>query len=155
MAGILSNSASVTMTAGDTSVDNAFSGYVVAEQCILSVTDSSPASVEWGLSIPTSSTPARSGLSASTGSSVTFTPDVGGTYTITANVDGTNYVLRMTVAAVTVTQLAGGIRFSPMTDTSVPAPAAGVTMYYSSTQSGLAIKDSSNSVSTVDVTAVP
>jgi len=153
MAGIKANSVSVTMGDGDTAVDNSQAGYVVAEQITLSVTDGAPSSVSWGLSIPSASTAARSALSATTGTSVTFTPDVGGQYVVTANVDGTGYVLRISVTTSTVTALAGAIRFSPMTDTSVPTPALGVTLYYSSTQAAFSLKKDDGTVHTVDLTA--
>jgi hypothetical protein len=142
------------MTADDASADNAVSGYLTGEQITLSVTDSSPSSVSWGQAIPSASSSSRSGLDDDDQVTAKFTPDVGGYYTITANVDGTTYVLRISVVAVPQTTLEGVLGLQPMTDAQVPTPSSGVNVYYSSTQSALAQKDSSGTVSTIDITGV-
>lgn len=142
------------MVAGDTSVDNAVSGYVTGEQITLTVTDSSPSSISWGQAIPSTSTASRSALNDDDVAQVVFTPDAGGYYVITANVDGTIYVLRISVVSVAENVIEGAIGLQPLTDAQVPTPSSGVYIYYSSTQSALAQKDSGGSVSTIDVTAV-
>lgn len=136
MAGILANSASVTMTAGDTAADNSRAGYIVNEQITLSVTPTGTTYV-WGLAKPGGAT-SRSDLSDNSSASIVFVPDYAGTWTVTCVVDGTTtYVLRLTATAVAITSVANAHRFSPVTDTSVPAPALGLTLYCSSNASNL------------------
>jgi hypothetical protein len=152
MAGILANSASKTMVGADTAVDNVATGYVTGEQVTLSTTPTGSAYV-WGLSIPSGSVAARSGLSSSSDASVTFTPDVGGEYVLTCIVDSaTTYVLRASVSQVAAVGSVGAVRLIPVADATVPAPATGATLYYSSTADAVAIKLPDGTVSTVDVT---
>lgn len=149
MAGILANSASATMLSGDTSADNARSGYITSERIVLT-TNPTGTDYVWASSAPSNSSLARSALSAETGASVTFTPDVAGFYTITCTVDSvTSYVLRISVTATAVSQLVECIRFSPKTNASIPTPAAGVVVFFSSDDEVLSQKDSNG-----DVTAV-
>lgn len=153
MAGILANAASQTMLSGDTTADNVVSGYVAGERVTLSVTPSGT-DYAWSIAIPSSASASRSALSDDTAVSTTFTPNVGGTYTITCIVDSTTYVLRLTAQAAAVAEPVEAVRFSPRTDNSIPAPATGVSMYYSSDQDALCIKDAAGDVFTVDITAV-
>lgn len=146
MPGILANSITSSMVEGDASADNTVTGYVTGEQITLTVTDVDPASISWGLSIPSNSTVARSGLDDDDVETVHSTPDVGGYYTVTANVDGTVYVLRISVVSVAQTISEGVLGLQPMADAQVPTPAAGENLYFSSTQSGLAVKDSDGNV---------
>jgi hypothetical protein len=150
MAGILANSASETMTAGDTSVDNSRSGYVVGERVTLSVTPTGTTYV-WGLAKPSGST-SRSDLSDTTSASPVFVPDYSGTWTITCVVDGsTAYVLRITATAVAITSVANAHRFSPTQNNSIPAPSLGLTLFCSSDASDeLRVKDPSGAVLTLD-----
>jgi hypothetical protein len=143
MAGILANSATATMVDGDTSADNAVSGYITGEQITLTVTDASPASVSWGQSLPAASSSSRSELDDDDVDTVHFTPDVGGFYTITANVDGTTYVLRISVASVAQNTIEGSTGYQPLTDAQVPTPARGVNFYYSSDSGALSVKRTS------------
>jgi hypothetical protein len=143
------------MTTGETSADNVVSGYVAQERITLGVTPAGT-TFAWSVAQPSSSSRARSALSSGSGANPTITPDVGGTYTITCLVDGSiTYVLRLTVQAAAVAEPVEAVRFSPRTDASIPAPAAGITMYYSSDQDALCVKAPDDSVSTVDLTAVP
>jgi hypothetical protein len=128
MAGILANTVSVTMTSG--TVDGVQSGYITNEQVTLSA-DPSGSSYAWGAAKPGGST-SRAALSSSASATPVFTPDVAGTYTITCDVDGTVYVLRITVTAVAITSVANAHRMSPVTDNSVPTPAKGQTLFASS-----------------------
>lgn len=150
MAGILANSASETMTSGDTSADNTRAGYITGEQITLSVTPSST-SYQWGFSKPSGAT-GRSDLSDDTIASPVFVPDVAGTWTVTCVVDsGTTYVLRMTVTAVAITSVANAHRFSPVTNNSVPAPATGLTLFCSSDASNeFRAKNSAGAVLSLD-----
>lgn len=152
MAGILASSASVTMVSGDTSADNTFSGYVTGERITLSTTPTGTV-YSWGQSIPSASATARSGLSSTTAAAPTFTPDVAGTYVITVDVDGTDYVLRITVQSAAIAEPIEATRYSPRADTTIPAPAAGVSLYYSSTHDGLAIKDPDDNVTPLGMSA--
>lgn len=146
MAGILANSASATMLAAATSDDNAVGGRVTGEQITLTVSPSGT-DYAWSWSIPSSSSPARSALSADTGASVTFTPDVAGVFTVVCVVDGTDsYTLRITVTSTAISQLVEAIRQTPKVDATVPAPALGLTTYFSDTLSQWAGKDPSDRV---------
>jgi hypothetical protein len=132
--GILANSASVTMTSS--SSDDTKAGYVVNEQVGLSTTPAGT-TYSWGLAKPSGAT-SRSDLSGSTDAAPKFVPDAAGTWTVSCTVDGsTAYVLRVTVAAVTVTSVALAHRFPPVSDNSVPTPATGLTLYCSSDASNL------------------
>jgi hypothetical protein len=142
MAGILANSASVTMVAG--SVDNTQAGFVVGEAITLSTTPTGT-DYSWGVAKPSGAT-SRSDLSDDDIASPVMIPDVAGTYTITCDVDGTDYTLRITVTAVAVTSVANAHRFSPVTNTSVPTPALGESVFYSSTDSRLSKKNTSGTV---------
>ncbi len=146
MAGILANSASKTMLAAATSADNSVAGRVTGEQITLTVSPSGT-DYTWSQSIPSGSTPRRSALSDSTGASVTCTPDVAGTYTVTCIVDSTTtYVLRIGVTSTAISQLAEAIRQSPKEDSTVPAPSLGLTLFFSDTIDQLAVKDPSDRV---------
>lgn len=134
------------MVSGDTSADNSVSGYITNEQITLTVTDASPSSIRWGQAIPSASTPARSGLDDDDVAQVVFTPDVGGFYTITAVVDGTTYVLRISVASAAQNTVEGSLGFQPLTDASIPTPSSGRNLYYSSDEADLVTKDSSGTV---------
>lgn len=151
MAGILANSPSKTMASGDTSADKTASGYVAGERITLTVTPSGT-NYEWSQARPSGSS-ARAQLSGATGASVTFAPDVGGTYVVTCIVDGsTTYVIRITCQSPTISEPVEAVRLSPRTDASVPAPAAGRTLYYSSDQGKLVTKDSAGTVRTINET---
>lgn len=146
MAGILAVSASVTTPGTD--ANNSVSGYVTGEQVVLSTVPTG-SSYQWGQSIPSGSTPLRSALSASSGASVSFTPDVAGEYVIVCTVDGsTVYTMRLSVTAATVQTVSGATRYAPVTDTSITAPATGAILYFSSstTPNKLSVKFPDNSI---------
>ncbi|UOF77314.1 ubiquinol oxidase subunit [Caudoviricetes sp.] len=153
MAGITAFAASNSLPSGNTSADKTSSNWVAGERITLA-TSPTGSVYSWAIAPPSASSRARSALSAGSGASVTFTPDVGGTYLITCDVDGTQYALRLTVQAAAVAEPVEAVRFSPRSDASIPAPAAGLTMYYSSDRNTLCVKASDDSVSTVDLTAV-
>lgn len=147
MAGITATSASASVSSP--SVDNTASGYVTGERVALGVAPSG-SSYAWDIAAPSASSLARSALDEGDVATPNFTPDVGGTYTITCLVSGTTtYVLRLTVQSVSIAEPVEAVRFSPRVDTTVPAPAVGVTMYYSSTHSALVVKDATGVVKPV------
>jgi len=144
MAGIIANSVSKPMVGGDTSADKVSTGYVAGERVSLSVTPTGT-TYQWASAAPSGSSSARSALSDDGGASVTLTPDVAGAYLVTCIVDGsTVYVIRLTAQAAAVAEPVEAVRFSPRADETIPAPAAGFTMYYSSTHGALVVKDPAN-----------
>lgn len=146
MSGILASSAAHTMTAPDTSPNDVESGYVTNQQIALSTTPTGTTYV-WALSIPSGSTPARSGLTAASGATSSFTPDVAGEYVVQCIVDGvTVYVIRCSVANAAAQDAIGALRFMPLADSTVQTPSTGRVLYYSSTQSKMVTKDSSGTV---------
>ena len=148
MAGIIANSASVTIAGGATSPDNTKAGYLTAEQIALSVTPSA-SSFAWSLAVPSGSS--RATLSGTSASAPTFTPDVAGFYTITVTVDGsTTYVLRCSVVAVAVTTFAQAMRLQPVADASVTAPALGEAVFFSDDVDRLRSKDTAGAVRDID-----
>lgn len=150
MAGIKANSASFTMVDGDTAVDKSVSGRITGEQIVLTTTGS-PATFSWAIAKPAGST-VRADLSDDDGSSVTFSPDVEGTYLITCVVDGsTTYNIRIGCVNISVVGSIGALRFTPIANSQVPTPAAGVTIYYSSDSASLVQKDSTGTVSEIQV----
>ncbi len=151
MAGINASSSTTTFT--NTRVDASTSGFIVGEQ--ITLTDSvSGAAYLWTLSPPSGSNALRVGFAGETTASASFTPDVSGTYTVTLVVDGTTHQLRIAAANIALTNTVEGLRLQPVTDARVPAPSTGGTIYWSSTQDALALKDSEGTVFTVNVTEV-
>jgi len=145
MSGILAISISVP-TPG-TAANNAVSGYVTGESIALSTSPSGSTYV-WQLSLPSGSTIARAGLTASSGATSSFVPDVEGEYLAVCTVDGTTYTIRCSVTTATVATVSGGTRYLPVTDTSVSAPSTGCVLYLSSstTPNKLSVKFPDNSI---------
>lgn len=149
MAGILAISAAVP-TPG-TAANNAVAGYITAQQISLSTTPTGAAYV-WSLSVPAGSTVARSGLTAASGATSSFTPDVAGEYVVICTVDSvTTYTIRCSVTAVTAVNATGATRYLPVPDASVTAPATGCVLYMSSTTNKLSVKFPNNSIQTLTV----
>jgi hypothetical protein len=125
--------------------DNTQAGYVENEAITLS-TDPAGTTYEWGLAKAQGAT-TRSDLTATTGTGIQFIPDTHGTWTITCTVDGTtSYTLRISVTAVAITHHANGLRLMPVANNSIPTPATGVTVFYSSDDDRLSYKDTSGVV---------
>jgi len=146
MAGITASSASKVLLAGSTSADKALGGFAVGEMVTLAT---SPTGTEylWGQSFPAGSNQVRAAISATTGASVTFVPDVAGVHTITCLVDDvTSYTLHLTVTSTAISQLAEAIRQTPKADATVPAPAVGLMVYFSDELSQWAVKDPSGRI---------
>lgn len=138
MAGIMANSASVTMGAGDTSADKSVSSYLSKETITLSVTSGD--SFSWGLAKPTASG-TTSRLSSSTDASVTLTPDVEGYYVVTCLVDNTtSYVIRIGVSQVSAVTSLTAIRLMPTENATIPTPAFGATLFFSIEEDAVAVK---------------
>ena len=135
--GILANSVSVTMSSS--TADDVSSGYVTGERITLT-TSPTGTNYVWSHGTPSASARARSALSDTTGASVDFFPDAGGTYTVQCDVDGTVYLLRLTVQDASVSENVEALRLSPRGDTTVPAPALGFALYYSADQATLVVK---------------
>jgi hypothetical protein len=148
MAGILANSASETMVAGDTAVDKTVSSYVRNERVALSVTPSGT-TYRWTMVIPNGSSAGKTSLSDSTDAAPTFVPDIGGVYVITCVVDETTYVLRMTVVNTAQSEQTEAIRLTPRADAQITAPSAGAVLYYSTDEDALVTKDSAGTVDLV------
>lgn len=152
MPGILASSSTHTMVS--TSADQAEAGYLTGEQVTLSTTPTG-SSYSWGIARPNGSSPGRSSLSEDDVASPVFTPDVAGYYVITCVVDGTAYVLRLSVTSVAVASPTQALRLSPVTDAQVEAPATGIVLFCGSDHGNvLCTKDANDDVFTVDVTAV-
>lgn len=151
MAGIVATSVT-TNNASTTAADSSVTGYVSGDAITLTTTPTGT-SYAWTLSSPGGSE--RASLNDDDAASVRFIPDVEGFYVVTCTVSGsTVYVLRIEVAEIGEVNSISALRFQPLTDAQVPAPATGVTLYYSSTQSSLAIKLTNGNVETIDSTAV-
>lgn len=139
MAGILANSASVSMVAS--AADANQSGFLTGEQIRLHFTPAG-ASVLWSVAKPTSSL-ASAALSDETDMAPTFTPDVGGYYVFTAIVDdATVYVLRIGVSSVAQVTPYEAVRLVPMQDEAVPTPVMGAALHESADGYGVAVKRS-------------
>lgn len=151
MAGIIATSAT-TNNSASTAVDASVSGYIAGEAVTLTTTPTG-STYSWSLSVPSGST--RSVLTSDTASAPRFTPDVAGYYVITCTVNGsTVYVMRLAATALGSVGVIDALKLIPTSDASIPTPSLGATLYYSSTQSGLAIKLTDGSVETIDTTAV-
>jgi hypothetical protein len=149
MAGILANSASVTMVSG--TPDGINGGYVANETITLS-TEPTGTAYEWSLAKPQGST-ARANLSATTGTGITFTPDTRGVWTISCIVDGvTVYILRVGVEAVAITTHGDASHYIPIANASVPTPALGATLFFSRDSGVMSFKLADGSVVAIDTT---
>lgn len=142
MAGILANSASVTMSAG--SPDAVVAGFVSGERIVLTTTPTG-ATYQWAMARPSGA--AKAALDDDTAAGPTFVPDVAGYYTLTVLVDSvTTYVLRVSVTATAMGTTSEALRFQPKTDASIAAPALGMAMFWSDDHEGLAAKFANGAV---------
>ena len=151
MAGITATASTGSHAASG--VDASASDFITGEIVTL-VTSPTGTVYSWSLSLPSGSNALRVGFAGETTATASFTPDVSGTYTATVNVDGTTYVLRIAAANIALTNTVEGLRLQPIADARVPTPSTGATVYYSSTQGALAMKNSAGAVFTIDKTAV-
>lgn len=154
MAGILANSASKTMTSGDTTIDNNESGYVSGEMITLSVVLPAPEAVtgltlEWGLSIPDSARPDRTRLITAGENSMRFTPESGvsGYYVVTVVINqSTSYVIRLGVSEVSQVTVLGALNLMPVLEASVLPPNSGLTLFVDVADNLLKSKDSDGNI---------
>lgn len=149
--GILASSESVTMTTSTS--DDVSSGYITREQITLTLT-SSGSSYQWGQSIPSQAGSSLAALDAPTAATCRFTPPAPGIYVLTCRVDTTNYVLRISVLDTAVVGVDQVRRLSPVADNQVPTPSLGASIYFSSDQDALVLKDATGALFTFDLTAV-
>ena len=153
MAGITAASISATVASGDTAADKNATGFIKGERVTLA-TSPTGTSYSWGIAWPSDAT-ARSNLTSTTAAAPSFLLEKAGYYTIDCTVDGTDYKLRISVTEPAVATVRNAVNYQPVADTNVPTPVAGVTVYYSSTQSALAYKDTAGDIYTIDSTVVP
>lgn len=142
MSGITAVSATKSVDAGSTTVDNSVIGFVSKEQISLGLTGS-PTTALWSISKPINS---GSYCTISDENSVNpvFTPDVEGIFTVSCLVDGsTTYILRFSIVNIAVTSAISAIHFLPCLNSQIPTPSSGVTVFFSS-ESGQMSKKSTN-----------
>jgi hypothetical protein len=151
MAGISAVSSSKTFAAGG--VDVAASGFLTGDQVALT-TSPTGTNYQWALSRPSGSNALRGALSGDDEAKAAFTPDVAGIYAVSVTVDGTVYILRLSVTMLAQSTTLEALRLTPVADSQVPAPAVGHALYSSSTQGSLAVKNAAGAVFTVNLTAV-
>lgn len=145
MAGILANSATVTMTSS--TADATSSGYVAGEQIVLTTTPApAGATYEWAIAKPSGSALSCT-LTDATAAGPAITPDVAGYYTVTCTVNGTTaYVIRCSVVAVAVTTWTQAARLQPVAEASVSTPASGSSVFHSLSRDRLVAKSSAGTV---------
>jgi hypothetical protein len=113
------------MSAGETAANKAVEGFVVGERVTLTTSPAATTSTAWTHGAPGPSARAKSVLSSTSGASTSFTPDVAGSYVVTATVDGTtSYSLVLSVTDIVISTLAEALRIQAKTASSVPAPTA-------------------------------
>lgn len=152
MAGISAVSASKTHSASG--ADVSATGFIVGERIALSATPTG-SGYQWAMAAPTDSAPAYSGLDDDTDATPRFIPDVAGYYVLSVDVDGTQYVLRISVAAVGTVRASEVYNFQPLTDSQVSTPQVGFSFFCGADHSNLpCIKKTDGTVHTVDLTAV-
>jgi hypothetical protein len=140
-----------TTTHAASGADVSVAGFLVGETIALS-TAPTGSSYQWALSAPSNSNQVRSALSGATEATASFTPDASGIYAISVTVDGTVFILRITVTMLAVSTALEALRLLPVADAQISTPAAGIALYYSSTQSALSFKDAAGNVRKVTFT---
>lgn len=126
--GILANqTGGPVMTDGD--ADGVVAGYATNARITLSTTPAG-AGHSWALSKPSGAT-VRSDLSASSGASVSFVPDVEGVWLAVCTVSGPiTYTLQIQVAAAAPSTISGALRFLARALASITTPLAGTEALY-------------------------
>lgn len=155
MAGILANSASKTMTSGDTAADKTVSGYLAKEKITLT-TSPTGSSYAWTAAKPSDSGAACK-FNDDDAASVEITPDVDGSYVFTCAVDATTtYVIRCDVADVGSVSTLTAFRLQSVSAGLIPSPATGKTVFVDSSNSdALSQKSSAGTVTTLDRSYLP
>jgi hypothetical protein len=138
------------MVSGDTAAAQAISGWIRNEKITLATYPAASTSTVWTLTIPSGSNAVKSAISDTSIASPTFTPDVGGTYVITALVDGTTtYVLRATVLDTAASEPVEALRYTPRADAQISTPSLGVAVFYSTTQDAWSLKNTAGTVAPI------
>jgi hypothetical protein len=150
MAGITAIAASKTHAASGADVSD--SGYITGETVALT-TSPTGTNYLWSLAAPSGSNAARLRFAGEDTATASFTPDVAGIYAVAVVVDGTTYMLRLSVTQLAASTVLEALRLTPVADSQIAAPAVGHALYFSSTQNTLALKDSSGNVFKVNLTA--
>lgn len=150
MSGITAVSSTTTHAASG--VDVSVAGYITGDQVVLTT---SPTGTDylWSLASPSGSNAARLRFAGSDTATASFTPDVPGIYAVAVVVDGTTYMLRLSVTQLAQSTVLEALRLTPVADSQIAAPAVGHALYFSSTQNTLALKDASGTVFKVNLTA--
>lgn len=148
MSGITAVASSATHAASG--ADVTASGFVTGETVALS-TSPTGTNYQWALASPSGSNAARVRFAGDDTATASFTPDVAGVYAISVTVDGVVYALRLTVTQLAQSYALEALRLLPVADAKVPAPSAGVALYFSATQNALAVKDTGGVVHTVNI----
>lgn len=145
MAGITAVSATKTLDSGSTTADNTATGFVSKEQISLGLTGS-PLSALWSLSKPNGSGSACR-LDDESSLRPSFSPDVEGTFVASCLVDGaTIYVLRFAIVNIATTSAISAIHFLPRSNSQIPTPSSGVTVFFSSDSGVMSQKSSAGTV---------
>lgn len=140
MAGITAASASKSLVSGSTSADNTVTDFVALERIVLGTSPTGTAYL-WTLSVPSG---ARATIDDDDASAPSFTPDIEGTYLVTVDVDGTAYVLRITVVQTEVSNQIIVLRVQKVGRAAVATPgsAAAVNVFHSTESALLEVKNS-------------
>lgn len=152
MRGILA--VSVTKVMSTTTPDEVASGFLAGEKITLTaIDDDNPiASAQWCISVPQGVRADRARLIPSGQNSVTFTPEKGcnNIYVVTAKINYSElFVLRIDVSSVSSSVSFSSIRLQDVTESQVPTPISGATLFFD--DGDLKIKYSDGSVGAVDV----
>lgn len=155
MAGILANSVSASMVAGDAAVDNAASGYVINEGVTLTTTPAAT-TYQWTLTRPSGSSAAKAAISDTTAASPIFTPDAAGTYLVGCTVDGsTVYRLSVAVLLSANSNASQVLRLQQVPNATVATPGVSALAVFNSEElEAIATKDNSGVVSQLGWTNV-
>lgn len=150
--GILANSVSVSHLSS--TEDDVKAGYLDQESITLTLSETGSTYL-WSLASPVDSEQ-QGVIRGETTATAQFVPDVAGYYVVTCLLDGVStFILRISVTSSVVETVREALRLQPKEDDQVAAPAVGLVVYCSSTQGNvLCVKDSSNVVYIVSVTAV-
>lgn len=133
------------MVSGDTAVSKTVSGYAVSEQITLTASPTGTV-YAWTMSRPSGST-VRSDLTTEDEATSYFTPEMEGTYLVTADVDGTTYTIQIGVLAAANTNTVQVLRLQPLEDASVATPTSGsLGLYNSDENDALSVKNDAGTI---------
>jgi hypothetical protein len=142
-----------TTTHAASGADVSVSGYITGETVALTASPTGT-NYQWSLAAPSGSNSARLRFAGDDTSTASFTPDVPGIYAVAVVVDGTTYMLRLSVTQLAASTVLEALRLTPVPDSQIAAPAVGHALYFSATQNTLALKNAAGAVFSVNLTAV-